>query len=181
MSHAEKGMPKEGADENQMPTSEGEAEKSQPEWLAEVASLISNSNNPFVRGYSRAMVPALQPKDIFQSIVAAQLTAAHTLALQQASAAATAEFLPQLEHFTRAFGELSRLTIELTNSYIKMQNNTQINQINIENVSVEKGAQAIVGCVTNAPTALAQSREADKEHLEVSRRRIRSKDRTGTS
>ncbi len=174
-SEAEKSKPDVSAAAGDEQTPAGEAEISKPEALATIASFISGSSDAAAREYTRAMVSALQPKNIFQSIVAAQLTTANTLALQQAAAATRAEYLPELEHRTRAFGEISRLTLDLTNVYIQMQTNTQINHINIENVSVEKGAQAIVGCVTNGPTAQARLREADNENQEVLRRRVRMK------
>jgi hypothetical protein len=79
--------------------------------------------------YTLGTASALRPKTIVESILVAQLTAANTLALEQASSAARAEFLPQLKQFTRTFGELSRLTLEILHVYLQTQDNTQNDQI----------------------------------------------------
>ncbi len=152
-----------------------------PQVLGAFASFISNPGNSLASRYTTSTIAALEPKDVLQSIVAAQLSAANTLALEQAAAVNRTNILEAEEFHERAFTELSRLTLELTNAYITIQNNTQTNQINIEKVSVEKGAQAIVGCVTNAPAEQKQLRSADNENQEMSRPRHRAKRKPSAS
>ncbi len=82
--------------------------KYDPSLLAAHGALIFHSSNRGSNQYTHAMVAALQPRNALQCIVAAQLSAANTLALEQAAAATRTDFVPELEHRTRTFGELSR-------------------------------------------------------------------------
>jgi hypothetical protein len=149
--------------------------------FADIASVISCSGHPIASKYQSMTLVALAPKDVLQSIVATQLSVTNSLTLEQAAAIGRAKSMPEAGYHLRALKDLSRLTLELTNAYITMQKNTQINQIKIEKVSVEKGAQAIVGCVTNAPTEQKRLRVAHNENQEVSRPRIRAKRRSRAS
>ncbi len=141
--------------------------KDEPQLLASVGSILSNPDDPVLKRYNAATVAALAPKDPIQAIVATHLTVANTMSLKQAAAINKSEYLHEAEYHQRSYAELSRLTLELSKAYIQIQNNTQINQINIERVSVEKGAQAMVGCVTNGPTGQEQVREAGNENEKV--------------
>jgi hypothetical protein len=114
--------------------------------------------------------------------VAAQLVAANTLALQQASAAMKAEVLPALEHHTRAFAEISRLALELTSSYMQMQNKHS-DQPHQHRKRIGGKGSAGDGRLRDERSHSTQSRlrETDKEDLEVPRRRVRLKRGSGTS
>jgi hypothetical protein len=127
--------------------------KDEPQLLASVGSILSNPDDPVFKKYNAATVAALAPKDPIQAIVATHLTVANTMALKQAVVMNNSEFLHEAEYHQRSYAELSRLTLELSNAYIQIQNNTQINQINIERVSFEKGAQAVAHKWPHSPKA----------------------------
>jgi hypothetical protein len=94
-----------------------------------------------------SMVKSLKPKDSVEAMLVAQMVSVHVMAMRCAQHLATAQDLAQHDSAARALGRLARTfpaQIEALNRYRSHGEPA----INVQNVSVGDGGNAIVGNVT---------------------------------
>ncbi len=106
--------------------------------------------------YMMCAYAGFRSRNTTDALLAIHAAVTHQLAMQQATQMSKAEHSPVVEFAQRSYVELSRLFFEQVNAITTIQN-TQNNHINIGTVSVEKGSQANIGCMTNASTIEART------------------------
>jgi hypothetical protein len=94
-----------------------------------------------------SMVKSLKPRDSVEAMLVAQMVSVHVMAMRCAQHLATAQDIAQHDSAARALGRLARTfpaQIEALNRYRSHGEPA----INVQNVSVSDGSNAIVGTIT---------------------------------
>ena len=106
-----------------------------------------------------AMVKDIRPRDGVEAMLAAQMVSVHVMAMRCAQQLATAEDIAQRDGAARALGRLARTfpaQIEALNRYRSQSEPA----IQVQNVSVADGGNAIVGNVTQHARVIVSDRPA---------------------
>jgi hypothetical protein len=97
-----------------------------------------------------SVVKGVEPKDQVEAMLAAQMAAVHTATMAVARKLSQAANIQEQDSVERAFNKLAR-TFAKQIEALKRYRTVGEQKVNMQNVSVHDGGQAIVGNVTQAP------------------------------
>jgi hypothetical protein len=134
-------------------------------FLHGIASQLANANRDGEdvdeRGlnFMLSVIKGIEPKDQLEAMLAAQMAAVHVASMTFARQLAHVENIPQQDSAERAFNKLTR-TFAMQMEALKRYRSGAEQRVTLQNVSVAKGGQAIVGDVTQAPRENAPEKAA---------------------
>ncbi len=108
------------------------------------------------RGFMVTVVRDLAPRDVVERLLAVQMATTHVAVIRAARRMAGADHLTQLEAHTTAHTKLSRTFLAQMEALKRHRSKGQ-QVVRVERVTVEAGAQAVVGQVTHGGGVDAES------------------------
>ena len=135
--------------------------------MAALARSIGSDNPEFAKGilghvvnaangneadanFQLAAIQGIAPRDTTESLLAAQMSAAHVATMAAARSLARAETLVQYEAYERAFNKLAR-TFAAQVEALKRYRSSGSQKVTVEHININDGGRAIVGTVALAP------------------------------
>ena len=123
------------------------------------ASVSGQKPDPVNLAFMISMVESIKPRDAIEAMLVAQMVSVHVMAMRSAYHLANAEDTGRQDSASRALGRLTRTfpaQIEALNRY--RQNGEPA--INVQNVRVQDGGNAIVGNVTQHRSVIVSDKGA---------------------
>ncbi|SMC69220.1 hypothetical protein [Primorskyibacter flagellatus] len=120
----------------------------QSEWLGQMAKLGSQSRrtDESASNFALGFVDAMQPKDAAELLLTTQMAAIHQATMMLARRLNHVDNIPQQDAAERALNKLAR-TFAAQMDTLKRYRSKGQQTVRVERVTVESGAQAVVGNV----------------------------------
>ena len=141
---------------NALGTSDGAFMSGLLDQLAKV-SLTGSEVDETDLNFMISVIKGIEPRDQIESMLAAQMAAIHMASMQFARQLRGVENLPQQDSAQRAFNQLVRTFVALTEA-LKRYRSSGEQKVTVQHVSVSEGGQAIVGNVTQNPREIASDK-----------------------